>query len=471
MLTIADIQTRIKNGESVREIVKDTLARAEAAKDYNAVISLVKDHALSRADEIDADLKAGKKLGRLAGVPFIAKDIFLTKAGKTTAASNILKNFAAPYQSTVIERLEAEGAILIGKANLDAFAHGGSTENSDFGVVKNPYDTTRVAGGSSGGSAVVVALDVVPFSLGTDTGGSTRQPASFCGIVGVKPTYGTISRFGVVAMASSTDTIGTFANTVDDAALVFDVIAGKDQFDSTTLPDRSISYMPVENPIKKLKIAVVKEYMGDAVQQEVRDAIRTQVEKLRSLGHEVGEVSLPTLPLSLAVYYIVCPAEVSSNLSRYDGIKFGASATQVKDLADLYGQTREIFNAENKRRILIGTYVLSSGYIDAYYHKAQTVRTKLINEFANAFAAYDVLVGPVAPTTAFKIGENVNDPLQMYLTDILSVAANLTGIPGISLPAGKDSKGLPIGMQLLGAQRSDALLFALSKQLEEANRG
>lgn len=471
MLTIADIQIRIKDGVSARTIVEEALAKAEAAKEYNAIISLAKEDALARADEIDAKLKAGKAAGRLAGVPFIAKDIFLTRAGNTTAASNILKNFAAPYQSTAVERLEAEGAIMIGKANLDAFAHGASTENSDFGVVKNPYDKTRVAGGSSGGSAVVVALDIVPFSLGSDTGGSTRQPASFCGIIGVKPTYGAISRYGVVAMASSTDTIGTFANTTDDAALVFDIMAGKDQFDSTTLPERTPSYLPADNPIKKLKIAVVKEYMGDAVQPEVRNATLAQVEKLRGLGHEVSEVSLPTLPLSLAVYYIVCPAEVSSNLSRYDGIKFGASAAEAKDLQDLYGQTREIFNAENKRRILIGTYVLSSGYIDAYYHKAQTVRTKLINEFADAFAKYDVLVGPVAPTTAFKIGENANDPLQMYLADILSVAANLAGIPGISVPAGKDSNGLPIGMQLLGAQRSDAVLFALSKQLEEAHRG
>jgi aspartyl-tRNA(Asn)/glutamyl-tRNA(Gln) amidotransferase subunit A len=471
MLTIDDIKTRIKNGESVRSVVEDALAKAEAAREYNATISLIRDRALQRADEIDAKLKAGEDAGRLAGVPFIAKDIFLTFGGKTTAASNILRNFEAPYQSTAVERLEAEGAIVIGKANLDAFAHGASTENSDFGVVKNPHDTSRVAGGSSGGSAVVVALDVVPFSLGTDTGGSTRQPASFCGIIGVKPTYGAISRYGVMAMASSTDTIGTFANTVDDAALVFDVMAGKDQFDGTTLPERAESYLPANNSLKKLKVGVVKEYMGDAVQPAVRDAVRAQAEKLRSLGHDVEEISLPTLDLSLAVYYIVVPAEVSSNLSRYDGIKYGESAKEAKDLQDLYGLTREILNAENKRRILIGTYVLSSGYIDAYYHKAQTVRTKLINEFNEAFGKYDVLVGPVAPTTAFKIGENANDPLQMYMADILSVAANLAGIPGMSVPVGKDESGLPIGMQLLGAQRSDALLFALGKQLEEANRG
>ena len=472
-MTIADINKRYKTGDSVRQVVEDALKKIEEVKDYNAVISVVRERALERADEIDAKIKAGKKVGRLAGIPFIAKDIFLTFGGKTTAASNILKNFEAPYQSTVIEKLEAEGAIVVGKANLDAFAHGASTENSDFGVVKNPFDKTRVAGGSSGGSAAVVALDVVPFALGSDTGGSTRQPASFCGIIGTKPTYGTMSRFGVIAMASSTDTVGTFASCVEDAALVFDVMAGKDPRDATTLPDRPKSYLPADNKLSKpLKIAVVKEYMTDAVQPAVRKEVLKQLEVLKKLGHKVEEISLPTLPASLGVYYIVQPAEVSSNLSRYDGIKFGHSAKEAKDLQELYGLSRDQgFNSENKRRILIGTYVLSSGYIDAYYNKAQTVRTKLINEFNDAFSKYDVLVGPVAPTTAFKIGENADDPLQMYLADILTVAANMAGIPAFSIPAGKDENGLPIGLQILGAQRSDALLFALAKQLEEANRG
>lgn len=472
-MTIADIKARYQTGTTVRQVVEDTLNKIEDVKDYNAVISTTKERALKRANEIDASLKAGKKVGRLAGIPFIAKDIFLTFGGKTTAASNILKNFEAPYQSTVIERLEAEGAIVVGKANLDSFAHGASTENSDFGVVKNPHDKSRVAGGSSGGSAAVVALNVVPFALGTDTGGSTRQPASFCGVVGIKPTYGLISRFGIVAMASSTDTVGTFANSAEDAALVFDVIAGKDSRDATTLADRLKSYLPADNQLAKpLKIAVVKEYMTDAVQPAVRQAVLKQVEILKQLGHSIEEISLPTLPVSLGVYYIVQPAEVSSNLSRYDGIKFGYSAEAAKDLQELYGLSRDQgFNAENKRRILIGTYVLSSGYIDAYYHKAQLVRTKLINEFTSAFSKYDVLVGPVAPTTAFKIGQNANDPLQMYLADVLTVAANMSGIPAFSIPAGQDEAGLPIGLQILGAQRSDGLLFALAKQLEEANRG
>jgi aspartyl-tRNA(Asn)/glutamyl-tRNA(Gln) amidotransferase subunit A len=474
MMTIADIQERIKSGESARSIIKDTLAKIETAKEYNAVISTTEKRALERADEIDKALKAGKKVGRLAGVPFIAKDIFLTFGGKTTAASNMLRNFEAPYQSTVIERLEAEGAIVVGKANLDAYAHGASTENSDFGVVKNPYDKTRVAGGSSGGSAAVVALGIVPFALGTDTGGSTRQPASFCGIVGIKPTYGQISRFGIVAMASSTDTPGIMANVTDDAALIYDIVAGKDPFDATTLLERDKSYLPADNPFgKKLRVGIPKEYMTDTVQAEVRQAVRDQAEKLQALGHTVEEVSLPTLDLGLAVYYIVCPAEVSSNLSRYDGIKFGHSAKDAQNLQDLYGLSRDQgFNAENKRRILIGTYVLSSGYIDAYYHKAQTVRTKLINEFAATFKEHDVLIGPVAPTTAFKIGENTDDPLKMYLVDLMTVSASMAGIPAFSIPVGgKDKAGLPIGLQLMGRQRDDAKLFALAKQLEEANNG
>lgn len=468
-MTINDIKKRIKNGESVRSIVQDTISKIEAASDYNAVISIVRDRALQRADQIDAQLKAGKKVGRLAGVPFVAKDNFLTLDSHTTAASNILKSFEAPYQSTAIERLEAEGAIVVAKANLDAFAHGSSTENSDFGVTKNPHDKTKVPGGSSGGSAAVVALGLVPFALGTDTGGSIRLPASFCGVVGVKPTYGTVSRYGVIAMASSTDVIGPLANTAADAALVLDVMAGKDPYDSTTLLDRPDTFVPSSAP-KKLKIGVVKEYMTDAVQPEVRNAVKDQVELLKSLGHDVQEVSVPSVDLALAVYYIVVPAEVSSNLQRYDGIKFGLSVDS-KDLQDLYGKTRDQgFNAENKRRILIGTYVLSSGYIDAYYRKAQTVRTKLINEFANAFKDYDVLIGPVTPSTAFKIGQNADDPLQMYLADVMTVAVNLAGLPAISVPAGADNNKMPIGLQIIGPQKSDPLLFSLAEQLEQ-NRG
>lgn len=468
MVTIGDIKKRIAAGESVRSIVEDAFKKLADAKEYNVVISETRDRALKRADEIDARLKNSEDAGKLAGVPFIAKDNYLAFGAPTTAASNILKNFEAPYQATVIEKLEAEGAILIAKANLDAFAHGSSTENSDFGPTKNPHDKTRVAGGSSGGSAAAVALGIVPFALGSDTGGSIRLPASFCGVVGVKPTYGFASRYGVIAMASSTDVMGPITSNADDAALVMDIMAGPDPKDSTTLPDVK-SLLPSDNPVGKLRIGVVKEYMTDSVQPEVLETVKAKVEQLKKLGHEVEEVSLPTVDLGLAVYYIVVPAEVSSNLQRYDGVKFGYSAPDAKNLDDLYGLSRDQgFGAEAKRRILVGTYVLSSGYIDAYYRKAQTVRTKIINDFAEAFKKYDVLIGPVAPYTAFKLGQNTSDPLQMYLADVMTVAVSLAGIPALSVPAGQDKQGMPIGLQLIGAQRSDGLLFALAKQLEVA---
>ncbi|MGH7196574.1 MAG: Asp-tRNA(Asn)/Glu-tRNA(Gln) amidotransferase subunit GatA [Candidatus Saccharimonadales bacterium] len=472
MKTITEIIADLHAGKTTaRRLVEEALEKLEKAADFNVAISVAKERAFKRADEIDEKLKRGEEVGRLAGVPFIAKDNFLTFGGKTTAASNILKNFEAPYQATAIEKLEAEGAILVAKANLDAFAHGGSTENSDFGPTKNPQDPTRVPGGSSGGSAAAVALDIVPFALGTDTGGSIRLPASFCGVLGVKPTYGTVSRFGVVAMASSTDVIGPLAHNAEDAALVLDVIAGQDRFDGTTLPERPQSYMPADDRLKPLKIGIIKEFMSDSVQPEVREAILKQADQLRERGHTVEEVSLPTVELGLAVYYIVVPAEISSNLGRYDGIKYGHSAGSATNLAELYGRTRDQgFNAENKRRILIGTYVLSSGYIDAYYRKAQTVRTKIINEFNSAFETYDMLIGPVAPSTAFKLGERAADPLQMYLADIMTVPTSLAGLPALSVPAGTDGNNLPIGLQLMGPQRSDAMLLSVAKQLE-ASRG
>lgn len=466
MITISDIRKRIAAGESVRAIVEQTIAKIKTVGDYNAIIDIAEERALERADQIDARLAAGEEVGTLAGIPFIAKDVFLTFGTTTTAASNMLRDFKAPYQSTVIERLEAAGAIMVAKANLDAFAHGASTENSDFGTVKNPHDGTRVAGGSSGGSAVVVALDLVPFSLGTDTGGSTRQPASFCGIYGIKPTYGAMSRYGIVAMGSSTDTVGIFAHTASDGALVFDVMGGRDSHDSTTLPERPASYLPFDNPVGKLRVGVIREYMTDKVQPEVLDAVKVKIADMIALGHEVEEVSLPSVELGLAVYYIVIPAEVSSNLQRYDGIKFGYSSQKADGLQQVYNMSREMFNAENKRRIMIGTYVLSSGFIDAYYRKAQTVRTKIINEFRQAFEKYDVLIGPVAPTTAFKIGQNASDPLQMYLADVMTVAASMAGLPAMSVPAGTDDSNMPIGLQLIGNQKDDAKLLALAEQLE-----
>jgi aspartyl-tRNA(Asn)/glutamyl-tRNA(Gln) amidotransferase subunit A len=376
----------------------------------------------------------------------------------------MLENFNTPLQATAVEKLEAEGAICIGKANLDAFAHGGSTENSAFGPTKNAHDTARVAGGSSGGSAVVTALDIVPFALGTDTGGSIRQPASFNGVVGVKPTYGTVSRFGVVAMASSTDTIGCFASHVDDATLVMSIMAGQDPRDMTTLPDFFVPQKSNEGP---KKVGLIREYMSDDVNEEVRACILEYSDRLRADGHTVEEVSLPSVAHALAAYYIITPAEIGSNLARYDGIRYGYRTEGAKTLAELYGRSRdEGFIAENKRRIMIGSYVLSSGYFDAYYRQAQKARTILIRELDALFATYDILLGPVAPTPAYKLGENVDDPVKMYLADIMTVPPSLAGLPALSIPVGVTADGLPVGAQLIGAQKTDAMLLAFAASTE-----
>lgn len=453
MATITDFL-----GNSAVHNVQQALDAARTNESFHAILNLTEEYALERAAKVDA----GEITGRLAGVPFVVKDNFLTFGAPTTAASHFLETFEAPLQATAIERLEAEGAICIGKANLDAFAHGGSTENSAFGPTKNAADQTRVAGGSSGGSAVVTALGVVPFALGTDTGGSIRQPASFNGVVGVKPTYGTVSRYGVVAMASSTDTIGCFATNAADAEMVMDIMAGRDANDMTTLPD---FFSPLET-VANQKIGVIKEFMTNDVDAEVREKVTAYIERMKTAGHTVEEVSLPMLKYALAIYYIVVPAEISSNLARYDGVRYGKRADS-EDLSGLYGKSRdEGFEAENKRRIMIGSYVLSSGYFDAYYLQAQKARTLLINEFSKLFEAYDVLVGPVAPTPAFKLGENTADPIKMYLADIMTVPASLAGLPAVSVPAGTTEAGLPVGVQLIGARRSDANLLALAKAME-----
>ncbi len=462
---IADIAADVNSGKlKAVDLVKQALKAIENNKEFDAIISVLDERALARAEQIDKNPS-----GRLAGVPFIAKDNFLTLGGKTTAASNILRPFEAPYQSTAIERLEAEGAICIAKANLDAFAHGSSTENSDWFTTKNPHDKTRVPGGSSGGSAASVILDIAPFALGSDTGGSIRQPAGFVGAVGVKPTYGRVSRSGVVAMASSTDVIGPLTKTVADAALVLDVMSGKDELDSTTIEKQAGSYTDLEFDLNGKKIGVVKEYMDEGLEPGVKQRIDEAIEKFKAAGAQVEPVSLPSLPLALAVYYIVCPAEVSSNLSRYDGQRYGHSAKDAQNLDESYELSREQgFGAEAKRRIMIGAYVLSSGYYDAYYKKAQTVRTKIINEFAKAFENYDFLIGPTSPTTAFKIGEKTDDPLKMYLNDIMTVAANMSGNPAISVPAGTFD-GLPVGLQIIAPQGADHQMLAMAKAFEELN--
>lgn len=467
-LPIADIAAKVKAGElKARDLVEQALTTIADKKEYDAIIATLDERARERAIAIDQAAADGQELGALAGVPFIAKDNFLVFGAETTAASNILKGFDAPYQSTAIERLEAAGAICVAKANLDAFAHGGSTENSDFMTTKNPHDMERVPGGSSGGSAAAVVLDMAPFAVGTDTGGSIRQPASFTGAVGYKPTYGLVSRSGVVAMASSTDTIGPLTRTVEDTALVLDVMAGRDDLDSTTIERDTASYADLNADLAGKKIGVIKEYLGDGVDAGVKEQVEQAIAKLKDAGAEVVEVSLPSSPLALAVYYIVCPAEVSSNLSRYDGQRYAFSYEDASNLDESYTKSRGIgFGKEAKRRIMIGTYVLSSGYYDAYYRKAQTVRTKLINEFAASFKTVDFMVGPVAPMPAFKIGENAHDPLQMYLADIMTVAVSLVGVPAISIPAGT-TNGLPVGLQLIAPQRHDRELLSIAKAAEK----
>ena len=465
-LSIAEIAKRVQSQElSALELVEDSLKRIDRAKEYQTIVAPIVSRSKKRAKEIDNAIKKGEKVGRLAGVPFIAKDNFLVFGAKTTASSNMLKNFNAPYQSTAIEKLEAEGAICVAKANLDAFAHGSSTENSDFFTTKNPHDKQRVPGGSSGGSASAVALDLAPFALGTDTGGSIRLPASFCGVVGYKPTYGLVSRSGVIAMASSTDVIGPITRTVEDSALVLDVMAGKDNLDSTTIERDKNSYADLVKQ-EKLRIGVVKEFFEDGLDEKIKKNIKEAILKIEKQGHKIVEVSLPSISLSLACYYILCPAEVSSNLSRYDGLRFGHHAEGAKSLNESYELSRsQGFGKEAKRRIMIGTYVLSSGYYDAYYKKAQTVRTKLIGEFNSALKEVDVLVGPTAPRVAFKIGENIDDPLAMYLTDIMTVSANLVGVPAISLPSGSVD-GLPVGLQVMSAQNTDRQLLFFANQIE-----
>jgi len=449
MLTIADIRKTIADS-SVRQVIEAALERA-SANPHHTLLEVIKDRALERADELDKKIADGKSHGPLMGVPFVAKDNMLTFASKTTAASKLLENFEAPFQAEAIERLEAAGAICIGKANLDAFAHGGSTENSAYGPTTNPHDEKRVAGGSSGGSAAAVALDIVPFALGTDTGGSIRQPASFCGVVGMKPTYGAVSRYGVVAMASSTDAIGTLTNSVEDARLVLDVIAGKDTKDSTTIesPYTKVTAQPVK------RVGVIKEWQNEGIDETVKSRVQGVIEALKRDGHTVEEVSLPSLQYALAVYYIIVPAEIASNLARYDGIRYGVRPEGTLQLDDVYGMSRSAgFMPENKRRIMIGNYVLSSGYYDAYFQKAARVRTLLINDFNKALATYDVLIGPTAPTPAFELGKNTHDPLSMYMADLMTVPASLAGLPAVSAPISSD--GLPVGLQVIGARSQDA---------------
>ncbi len=464
---IEQITANIKAGKTTaHEQVEQALKIAKEKESLHALLETFEDYALKRADEIDAKVKNGEKLGRLVGVPYVAKDNFLTSVGHTTAAAKILDNFESPIDATAIQKLNAEDAILIGKANLDAFAHGGSTENSAYGPTHNAVDNTRVAGGSSGGSAVAVASGIVPFALGSDTGGSIRQPGSFNGVVGYKPTYGMISRYGVVAMASSTDVVGPLTTTAQDAVIVSDILAGQDGHDGTVHPDY---FKPQTTTVKKKSvIGIIDDFVSDGVDEDVKKNTLELADKLGQAGCEIKHVSLPMAKYALAIYYIVVPAELSSNLARFDGIRYGVRNKEAGNIDDVYGMSRnDGFMPENKRRIMIGSYVLSSGFYDAYYLKAQKARTLLINEFNKLFEDCDYLLCPTAPTPAFKLGENTDDPLKMYLADAMTVPPSLAGLPAISVPNGTDENGLPIGAQLIGQMKDDAGLLNFAESVED----
>lgn len=449
-------------------LVQTALEKAHQFQETHNIFTFLNDvAALKKAAAIDERIKNGEPVGRLAGVPYALKDNFLSSEGETTASAHILQGFTSPITATAVQKLEDEGAIMIGRVNLDAFAHGSSTENSYFGPTKNSRDTARVAGGSSGGSAVAVALDIVQFATGTDTGGSIRQPATFNGIYGLKPTYGAVSRYGVVAMCSSTDTVGFLAQTPEDIDLLMSVTAGQDPKDMTTLPDYYGQTEPKFNdPIKK--IGIVKDFDNDAVAPSIRQAMQDKIAELKANGHEIVELSMPALKYALAAYYIICPAEVTSNLSRHDGIRYGFRSEKSDNLNDLYEHTRnEGFMTENKRRIMIGNFVLSSGFYDAYYLKAAKARTMIINEYNKAFEQCDFILTPVSPNPAFKLGEKVDDPVAMYLEDMMSVSLNLAGLPGLAIPAGETEDGLTLGLQLVGPRRSDAELLHFAVQMDQ----
>jgi len=461
----------IKNKEiSAVELTKAQLDRIEKVdQKVESYITVCHDEALKKAEEIQKKIDSGEINSPLAGIPMAIKDNICTKGVTTTCASRMLYNFVPPYNATVVEKLNSQGAVLVGKVNLDEFAMGGSTENSYFKKTKNPWDLERVPGGSSGGSAAAVAAGEAVFALGSDTGGSIRQPASFCGVVGMKPTYGRVSRFGLVAFASSLDQIGPLTKDVTDCALVLNAITGHDPMDSTSadieFPDYTKSLI---NDVKGMKIGIPEEYIGEGLNPEVKNAVMNAVKVFEQLGAQCETFSLPVTEYAIPAYYLISSAEASSNLARYDGIKYGFRAEKYTDLLDLYKQTRsEGFGTEVKRRIMLGTYALSSGYYDAYYKKAQQVRTLIKNGFDKAFEKYDVIIGPTAPTTAYKIGEKVNNPLEMYLGDIYTVSVNIAGLPGMVIPCGMDSKGLPVGLQLIAKAFDEATLLRAAYTFEQ----
>ena len=453
-LTVHELQEKLKNKElTVTQIVDAYTENIEnREKDVQAFVTTLNDEAKKQAQEIQEKINNGEELGEFAGIPIGIKDNMCTKGVKTTCSSRMLENFIAPYDATVVEKLKDENIINLGKLNMDEFAMGGSTEYSYFKKTRNPWNLNKVPGGSSGGSAAAVAAGMVPWALGSDTGGSIRQPSSFCGVVGLKPTYGLVSRYGLVAFASSLDQIGPITKDVKDSAMLLNLIAGHDKKDTTSEEREKIDYTKcLKNDVKGLKIGVPKEFFGEGINQEVKASLEKAMQTYKDMGAIVEEISLDIAKYSLATYYIIACAEASSNLGRFDGIRYGHRAKDFKNIRELFVKSRsEGFGPEVKRRIILGTYVLSSGYYDAYYKKAQQVRTLVTNEFNKAFEKYDVILTPTSPTVAFDIGSKTTNPLEMYLSDICTVSVNIAGLPGISIPCGVDSTGMPIGMQLIG---------------------
>jgi len=469
-LTIHELQDKIKKKEvSAGEIVDDVFKRIDAVDGkVHSYITLMRESAYEAAESADRDIRVGK-INALTGIPVALKDIMCTGGVRTTCGSRILHNFIPPYDATVVKKLREAGAVFVGKANMDEFAMGSSTETSWFGVTRNPWDLERIPGGSSGGSASAVAADECIAAMGSDTGGSIRQPAALCGVVGLKPTYGRVSRFGLIAFASSLDQIGPFTKDVEDCAIMMNVIAGYDPMESTSVPMEMPDYLSfIGKDIRGWTMGIPKEYFIEGIDPEVEGAVRKAIAVLEGQGAKCVDISLPHTEYCLAVYYVIAPAEASSNLARYDGVKYGYRSADGRDLLEMYKMTRsEGFGAEVKRRIMIGTYALSSGYYDAYYKKASQVRTLIKRDFQEAFKSCDVIITPTSPTPAFRIGEKTDDPLQMYLSDIFTISTNLAGIPGISVPCGYTKSGLPIGVQFLAGHFEEGKLLQVAHAYEK----
>ena len=471
-LTIEEAHRRLKQKKiSAVELTRAVLDRIDAVEGrVDAFLNVSDKTALKQAAAADQKIAAGR-CEPLTGIPLAVKDVICTRGVETTCGSKILENFIPPYNATVIEKLDRAGAVILGKTNMDEFAMGSSTENSGFKITRNPWDLVRVPGGSSGGSAAAVAADMCLGALGSDTGGSIRQPASFCSTVGLKPTYGRVSRFGLVAFASSLDQIGPLSKTVSDCAIMLNAIAGYDPADSTSVPEKVPDYTAgLKKGLKGVRVGIPVEYAAtEGMDTEVSDAVAQAVRVIEDMGAQIIEVSLPHTEYAVAAYYVIAPSEASSNLARYDGVKYGVRDAEQNDLLQMYRRTRSRgFGPEVQRRIIIGTYCLSAGYYDAYYGKASQIRSLIINDFNTAFEACDLMACPVAPTPAFKIGEKVDDPLTMYLTDIFTLSANLAGIPGISIPCGFSKKGLPVGLQLLGRHFNEEMLLKVAYHFEQA---